>query len=65
MWKLVDIAPGISAESLLRRAAFTEAEICGYVSDDFELMSKASTMMLELPYLSNMMKIYSDGGVPH
>ena len=125
MWKLADIAPGISTESLLHRSAFTdvdldaildqrddgdfeddwikaaedvqyhwerfaeadtnqvvidqireiafkkchdyvnESEICGYVSDDFELMAKASAMALDSPYLANMMKIYSDGGVPH
>ena len=42
-----------------------ESEIAGYVSDDFELMAKASAMSLDSPYLEGMMKTYSDGGVPH
>ena len=42
-----------------------ESEISGYVSDDFELLAKASAMALESPYLEQMMKVYSNGGIPH
>ena len=60
------------AIDLIREAAFKkcfeytgESEISGYVSDDFELMAKASAMSLDSPYIKGMMNVYSDGGVPH
>ncbi|MEM7602072.1 MAG: hypothetical protein AAF357_11740 [Verrucomicrobiota bacterium] len=70
--KFADAESTTNTIDLIREAAFKkcfeyteESEISGYVSDDFELMAKASAMSLDSPYLKNMMKVYSDGGVPH
>lgn len=39
-------------------------EICGYVSDDFELFAKASVLSAEIPFLEDMMNIYRSGKIP-
>lgn len=42
-----------------------EAEISGYVSDDFELLAKGSLLQLDHPYLNQMLADYREGRFPH
>ena len=41
-----------------------ESEISGYVSDDFELIAKASAMSFASPFLEEAMKKYLAGAIP-
>lgn len=44
--------------------ATQNAELAATVSDDFELIGKASAMALESPYIGQMLKTYEAGGIP-
>lgn len=72
-WKYCTTADARKSEiDLIREFAFKKCyeysgqpEIAAYVCDDFELMAKAAAMRYDLRFVTEMMRVYTNGGIPH